>query len=453
MYQFRNNFEAALAANTDAFEILGAEWMEDHLRIDEETADLRCTGCEPSLYAQRVELLLGLAEESQQENATAYLSACIHTAELAIDQLASIRRTILFREGSKQVLFEQYNKIYQLGSLAAFHLYQKTGDPAAIAKSLWFSEQSKANLLRESLFVKEVRAQFPLPPDLEATERSHILRILRLEGKLERAYQAEDSLLASQLSNDSLFLARQDYESFLIDLREAYPIHTRLQTESQVASLSALQGQLGPQERILSYLAIPERNQFLVTSIGSQEASCRLLDWTSKEEELLDSYVRSLSMVSLVQTRKRQRFTERSHALYQSLLAPLVEDLPAVTRLIILPDGNLSQLPFESLITSPSDQSFEELPFLVKAHPISYHYAGTTWLSGAEEAQQESAGLLAFAPVFADPGQSGHGLSNKKSDPGGSLFGRTRVPGHRCHTPKPRYQKSGRYFRKVLYPL
>ena len=402
MYEFRDSLDAALRANSQAFLLLGASWESDGLTIQEAAADLRCQGCEPSLYEQRIALLLALAKEKEGPEATDYLASCVRTAELAIDQLASIRSTILFREGSKQRLFERYNKIYRLGSLAAWHLYERNQDSQTLAKSLWFSEQSKANLLRESLFVREIREQSPLPADVAATEKGHILNILRLEGLVENAYQARDSMAVRRLTQDSLFLARKEYESFLVELRKDYPLHTLLQREAEVASLTELQDQLSSGQRIINYLAQPEEDLLQVTVIGPHEAQVKLLPWGEEDEKLLHSYLRNLNKVSLVQTRRRLRFIEQSHALYQKLIAPLVSELPQGSHLTILPDGNLSQLPFESLLQESADRPFEQMPFLIKAFPVSYHYAGSIWLEGAKSHPSESEGLYAFAPVFSN---------------------------------------------------
>jgi CHAT domain-containing protein len=118
-------------------------------------------------------------------------------------------------------------------------------------------------------------------------------------------------------------------------------------------------------------------------------------------------------------------YTELAFSLYQQLF-PFTFDA-TIQALIIIPDGNLSKLPFEALLSKKVNPrntfNFSQLPYLVNDYDI--HYALSARLY--QEAQTASAtppsneGLLAYAPVFAEP-QSVNlfltGSRNPLADPG-----------------------------------
>ena len=71
-------------------------------------------------------------------------------------------------------------------------------------------------------------------------------------------------------------------------------------------------------------------------------------------------------------------YTGVAHQLYEKLLAPIADSLPE--HLIILPDGVLSYLPFEVLLTAAptaAPNRWQDHPYLLKKHSISYAYSAT----------------------------------------------------------------------------
>jgi CHAT domain-containing protein len=68
------------------------------------------------------------------------------------------------------------------------------------------------------------------------------------------------------------------------------------------------------------------------------------------------------------------RFAADAAALYRALLAPAIEKMRE--KLVIIPDGNLSYLPFELLLTEESPAtSYAELPFLLRKTVLRYEYS------------------------------------------------------------------------------
>src|SRR5690606_17431337 len=98
-------------------------------------------------------------------------------------------------------------------------------------------------------------------------------------------------------------------------------------------------------------------------------------------------------------------FKRTATDLYQLLLAPV---LPAVSgntdALVIAPDDVLAFLPFELLLSEPSQAIWPELPFLIKKYSVSYAYSATLLDRQQANMREHSAAnripFAGFAPAY-----------------------------------------------------
>lgn len=68
--------------------------------------------------------------------------------------------------------------------------------------------------------------------------------------------------------------------------------------------------------------------------------------------------------------------TKMGYSLYRQLLLPAETFFTKKSKLVIIPDGILNYLPFETLLTEDKEDNkkilYSDLPFLVKKYPVSY---------------------------------------------------------------------------------
>jgi len=99
-------------------------------------------------------------------------------------------------------------------------------------------------------------------------------------------------------------------------------------------------------------------------------------------------------------------YTIYSYDLYHHLILPFTEWLQDAERLIIIPDGILSHLPFEALLTQRSTQhsiDWANFPYLINRFCISYHCSATLWYKQqTEQTAPKSKGFIGFAPIYSD---------------------------------------------------
>lgn len=106
----------------------------------------------------------------------------------------------------------------------------------------------------------------------------------------------------------------------------------------------------------------------------------------------------------LAQRSKTRRFTKLGNQLYEHLVAPFAEELKQVERLIIMPNDQLLQLPFEALLTDStrSDKGLADLPYFVREKEISYQQSLASFARLTEKETPRNGEVFAFAPVFSD---------------------------------------------------
>ncbi|MEO1415164.1 MAG: CHAT domain-containing protein [Bacteroidota bacterium] len=119
--------------------------------------------------------------------------------------------------------------------------------------------------------------------------------------------------------------------------------------------------------------------------------------------EYLDVFYQKKGLSDKV-TDFNQMFQALSHSLYQELLGGFT--LPIQQDVIMIPDGALSYIPFETLIQSPIAEANvnPEIPlnYVLRNHQMSTHFSVCAWLSGRTKALplHHSPRMLAFAPTF-----------------------------------------------------
>lgn len=388
----------ALTYNKQAMASIGLQVDRDQLQLVSKQGNSHCLTCEPDLFDQRVRLLWQLGNTEEQPGR--YLRACLAVAEQALESLQELRKTLLFREGSKQVLFGQFQNMLKRGSLAAQRLYEREGDMQYLEEAFKLAEQSKANVLLEALVLARAEAYADLPPDVLEQERSLSLALVRQEKLLEEARIERDTPRMEAIRDGSLFRGKQQYEAFLQGIRKDYPQYFSARYEVPVPSLANLQEELEPGELMIYYLLNREENLLQLMAVDSEGMVLENRPWTASDEQLVEQYYQALQQTLIVQTNRRRAFIEQSHALYQLLLQPLAAQLEGKRRLIIVADDLLHYIPFETLLPTDKDAGFTDLDFLIRDVAVSYQYSGTIFLENKHKAIPQTKDLLAFAPVF-----------------------------------------------------
>ncbi len=314
----------------------------------------------------------------EKTQSTDQLAQSLAFANLA-DTLMGRYRDATLIGGNDRQLAKDYHQLAATGIKASFLAYQQQDNPARLNELLQFFTQSTAYKL--SAEVNQLDSQSEL-----STRQIELLHNIR---------QGENQLQVLQNKPDSL-LETQVFDQLITDRMEAFELSYSLQNTDQHAqfdqlfsriTLTEIQQQLGDKEGIATYFMASDQLFCLLICKNTTHVTSTSIDNAFKD--LLKAYYKGLKTGST-------DFIQSASELYNQLIAPIEKELSALENLVIIPDGELSQIPFEALV-SPQDQKF-----LIEKTAISYNYSIFLWMKSHQLIFSENdLSFAGFAPVFA----------------------------------------------------
>jgi CHAT domain-containing protein len=307
------------------------------------------------------------------------------------DTLITRLMTTYDSDNSKYILAEKAAPIYaQAIALAArFHHDLKTNNASEFANdALNFCEKNRAIALTDNAKDRRAKNFGGIPPTLLATESDLKSDIAFAQKEL---YDAPDSLKNSR--QNALFEAKQAFSVFQKDLEKQFPKYFELKYQFQgPLSINALQSRLDANSAAIEYFIADSSLTILAFSKNSFQIFEK--KWTPEEKSgqapqyIVDfqPFRRSLSdekWLSDSSNVAKTAFLNNGFSLYKTLLESPLNFLKEqnaqdkITRLRIIPDGALSYLPFEMLLTNgnSTDWKGRNTPYLLRDYAISYAYS------------------------------------------------------------------------------
>lgn len=366
-----------------------------------------------STLDQKAALHLSLYEQSREES---QLLAAVLGYDTAAQAVRYFRNTLLESE-SRAVLAGQFRDILNGGVKAALAMHQlHPENPAHLNQAFALSEQSKALVLLEG-----VRSAGALKFEGISDSLLDLERALRqavtdaevgLRKLLGRGNGVADSLLVK--AKNEVFDRQQAFESFQRTLASGdFVQYYNFRYGLSLAGPAEIQDQLLPPQRTLVSYFLGKKGDlfaFVVQKNGAQAIQCPAGEDLAKQVQLLRE---GLLGYYTLPSRKRtealfvktlEQYISASQSLYKTLIAPLEPLLGE--EVVIVPDGLLSYVPFELLLTgAPTDiANFAEYPywFKQKNRAISYAYSATLLREMTQKQHRKKASkpLLAMAPFF-----------------------------------------------------
>ncbi len=293
-------------------------------------------------------------------------------------------------------------KIFDLSQAAIenqIKLAQSTKDTRYLESAFQISEKSKSNVLSQSIQANQARVFAGIPDSLVNLGdrlRSDInyykLRLAELPDSLKNA-----------LFQEKLFLAQQNHKELIKKLEEKYPLYYQLKYDRSVPRIPAIQFVLPEKTALISYF-VGENTlySFVITKDNFEVFN------SSINEDFLDQLIGFRKTITYVDDIFYEDYVELGQELYNKLFPFKLNS--GIESLIIVGDGSLSKIPFEALLNKQVDNledlNYGQLPYLIKSYDIKYELSATMYFqeqSFESSLDKEGEGLLAIAPVFAEP--------------------------------------------------
>ena len=291
---------------------------------------------------------------------------------------------------SRQDLIRTYMDFFEEYIDLGVDLYRRTANFKYLNKAFGVVEKSKSMGLLEAIRSHKAIRFAGLPDSLVAKEQNLKREVAFWEEEIMEA--AEDSFKLPGL-RDQLFHRKNEYLSLKQLLEEKYHDYYALIFPAEAIDFYGFGKSLN--KGVAAYTYFWGKEKIFVFIAFDGKYSVRELD--VKIYQKLDVWLDFISHPPDL-NEDQIAFYRLGEELYRMLLP----EIPDAKELLIIPDGKLGYLSFESLISS-FDVDGGNCEWLVEKMPVSYAWSADLWLETRNKQKQHvSYDYLGFAPEFGN---------------------------------------------------
>jgi CHAT domain-containing protein/Tfp pilus assembly protein PilF len=319
------------------------------------------------------------------------LKGAVSSLSLSVDLVEEARegaRPTDFATQAVQVSFlAQHFGIYETLVGAALRLNELEPEQHWDLEAFKYAERSKARSLLELLNQSKAKSFSGVAAEELAAERQYELRIGALDVEVATASEGAREALRRELDE-----TQAGFEEFKKHLRAMYPQYAALKY-AEPTPVSQVQASLDRQTALIEcfvgydYIAVwvVKNDSIRVHTLWDAKP---ILASVADYQQTLTETARPLN-------------PEEGRKLYSVLLGPMEGSLQGITRLIVVPDGELYKLPLEALVYGMDGA---RPLYLVERYAISYAPSSSVLVSLLQRAAPPASRKPLFAmgrPVYA----------------------------------------------------
>lgn len=307
-----------------------------------------------------------------------------------IDEAERILENIRAGTTNKKDLLELSNlasELYEDGQRIALQLQEVTlfGDEY-LQKAFQYSEKSKSALLKTAVVESEAQSFAGIPNEVLEKEKKLSSELAYLNTQIS----LESDVSKLNLLRDQYFQLKQRHQRFIEDLEREYPEYYTLKHKDSFINVKDIQNKLQAGEAILEYAMAPKSNQIILYLITKDELSFYRIYQRDEVLRYLRAY-RNTLIYNL-----QENFQSIAFNLYHYLMP--IKLNKNIDKLVIIPDGELSTIPFEALVKVKAENpAFYNLDYLIKAFDIHYSYSASLYQS--DKISQYGNEALLISPI------------------------------------------------------
>jgi len=363
------------------------------------------------LLQSKAEVLTNCADqEKDKNNKINYFSISLNTINLTIEMTNAIRFD--YQDAESRLIFNEKQKNVFLTALeTAIKLYDLSGEKRYLYLAYQTTQQSKANELKYEIAKNQSFTNNEIPDSLQNKEKKLLTDIAAYDALIrnEVAMALPDTSKIAYWK-DQQFNLNRILEKTIETIEKKYPRYIDKIKHGNIISIETIQANLKPDDSLIEYL-FSEKNakgdrklyEFVITP---KDVICHT--------ELVDSICSANLFVLKNQITgkftKGKSLANYNHLnqflfdAYKILIQPLEKHF-AGKQLIIIPDEEISYLPFDAFLTSLSTRknliNYAELHYLIFDYSISYAYSTNTLWNNHIRAQYHPK-VIGFAPDYSN---------------------------------------------------
>ncbi|MFZ6011870.1 MAG: CHAT domain-containing protein, partial [Bacteroidota bacterium] len=351
------------------------------------------------LLHERGMALWGLYKKEGDQN-------ILHTALKNYSFLTDVYQLVIQEskaERSKLLQLPSLAEYYEKAVVCALELFEKTKDIRFKHQAFAFAEQSKAILLRHYIHDSQARSYAGIPSTIIQQERRLKEKISFIEKRMTELDNTAENDSLFKLLQRAHFTAKIRYDSLLNGIENNYPAYHTLKYKKNYIEANQLMKLMAPGKAVLEYLVGTDNiYAFLITHNS--------VDVVTMANEAAATINASALREGLV-SRDMEKYSKNAIAFYERIFKP-VEPLiqqHQVSALTVIPDGFISYIPLEALI---SDMQGDQYRYLLQDYTFNYQFSAGL-IPEYRNVRRPASGkqFLGFAPSFGTPTSAPESLS------------------------------------------
>ena len=357
---------------------------------------------------RKAEVLALLAEDDMDKNGKIRdFTVSLNTYSLTVEMTNKIR--VDYQDEETRLIFNEKQKNVFTGAIeTALKLYDLTGEKRFLQFAYQTTQQSKANELKYEIARNISFTNKEIPDSLRNKERE-IQREIAAYNALIRSESALASPDTSKIFywKDQQFNLNRSLEKAIETIELNYPRFTDKLKRANIIPIEKIQDNLKPDDSLIEYVFSEadfkgDRRlyEFVITP-NDYICHTELINSAISSElsGLKEQFVNQFAEINSVD--KYNLMNKRLFAAYSVLIRP-IEKYFVGKQLIIIPDDELSYLPFDAFLTSWKQKkgiNYAELAYLIRDYSISYGYSTNTLWNTASKVMNRPR-VIGFAPDY-----------------------------------------------------
>jgi CHAT domain-containing protein len=312
----------------------------------------------------------------------------------SVNGLEHLRASVLNTESGRASILARSRAAYAESADLLVDLHRE-------GEGLEVAERGRARAFLDMLTLSRTG----LADELTSEQREHENAILaRISAEQKELWKENSTPNGEKKHKSELAAAENELETFHLEVRQGNPRYASIHYP-QPASVRRMQEDLLDSQTVLVEFLLGEKRS-LVWVVSKDKLTVGVLPPRKEIEDEVTTYRKALTekISALTLTRSLSEIERTGQKLYGSLLQPVENVLAGARRLVIVPDGTLGYLPFETLaLPTPHGVSGKSRPtYLLEKFSIVYGPSASA-LVAVQGMNREQGERLKTLLAFGDP--------------------------------------------------
>lgn len=368
-----------------------------------------------------------IQQDQRLQRTKEYLSLALNSFTIS-SEIAMQMRTSFISEESKILFAELQRYIFSNAISASYELFQLTNQSQFFNIAFENAGRAKAASLFDNIAEMQARETSLIPDSLMELENRYNSNLAYYKERLydEIHSSSSDSTKVAEFQQQ-IFTNEQRRTDLRAFLESNFSEYYELKYKRQQLSVHDIQRRLKRNETLVEYVVNIENSQsdsgsIYIFAISKEVFQFRKEPYTPNTKKDIEVIHRTLSTTQFLNSGIEQftLYCDASYSLFKKLLEPSL-DIIRDKRITIIPDGILSYIPFEALLTHEAEKShirYHDLPYLILDYPVNYAYSSELYLRESTKPSFRRSNTIAFAPDYKNARYADESIPQLASIPG-----------------------------------